>query len=366
MSTYTVRSLLCISAVLLSFQPFSLASAADQLESLNLKPVSELRLREVEIYGEESSEFETGVLGDVYGIVLDSDNVLHILDKGFGCVFRYSYDGKYLGKYVSPGEGPGDAYVPTAIAIDKDDHIYVGGMGPLISIFDKHGTPVGAFRRDKDTSGSPVKSIVVDDQGYIYVCAVDVLHQKVIYKYSPTVHEVVDRFGDTFAVKHDVDTRAERVFGGGSLSLFGDNTLLYSQFTPPNVITFDLNGDVIRELNTRGFDIGLPETEVEGESIRFHTPAMISGSAIPLPGDMILVNTVMPDRSPNRSRSAFSGTVFLDVYDLHGVHKSAVEYDRVFSPKLATPDGSVFVFEHREIADVVYPVVVRYELATPL
>lgn len=329
------------------------ASEHPRLPSLELP--SELELAEDHVFGLES---EDGTFGRIADVAVDSKNNIFVLDGGFFRVVKFSDSGELLSTFGGQGEGPGDFRDPMAIAVGHDNRVYIGGTGSLVAVYDEDGTPITSFRRETDTFGAPVRSIAVDSRGYIYLSTIDVLHQKTIFKFSGDDYSLVQAFGRSFAMGQDVDTRAERVFGGGFVDVDPNGVLLYSQLSPPQVSIFGDDGELYETIPTRATQEEVPDIRVsavgDSERVEFFVPWM-SDKILCLDGGSFIVTTISP--GDENSRPAY-----IDYYGPNGrLQKTAVR-ESPFRPVCIDTRRRLYVIENREEGGKEFPVVVRYTI----
>lgn len=145
------------------------------------------------IIGREEGE-DHEIFGRIFDIVTDSRENIYIVDNGFSRIQKYDCKGTYIQTIGGVGEGPGDYSFPTAIGIDKDENVYVGG-GNRISVFDSNGNFVSTFRH-----GIPdffIRKISVGSDNGIYISCLDIIERKIIHKYSFS-HEHLISFKEFF------------------------------------------------------------------------------------------------------------------------------------------------------------------------
>ena len=100
-------------------------------------------------------------------IASDQDGCLYVADHGNDRVEVFSPGGSYLRSFGRPGHGPGEFDDPSGIHL-HNDYVYITDCGnDRVSVFTKSGLFVSSFDM-KDPQG-----IVVDKDGYLYVCDYD-------------------------------------------------------------------------------------------------------------------------------------------------------------------------------------------------
>ena len=106
------------------------------------------------------------------GIAINSEGNIYMADGGNHNIQVYSPNGEFLFKFGKEGQQKrGTLYSPSAIAIDKDDYVYVG-CPQTISIFDKEGEFIRSFGGYGEDPGqfALIRGLHIDDQGRLYVC----------------------------------------------------------------------------------------------------------------------------------------------------------------------------------------------------
>jgi hypothetical protein len=288
------------------------------------------------------------VLGRIVDVALDSRENIYVLDASVQTVHKFAHDGRYLASIGGPGEGPGEFYAPSCLAIGLDDRVYISGHDLYVEVIAADGTPLDRIKR---ATNNWAQSIAVDDHGDIYVVELDLLDQKMIHKYSGKSHELVEPFCDTYAVGHDVDTRVESVFALGSIAV-GNGRLFYVQSYPHKIRIFDLSGTLIKEFDARTAESKAPQSEIDANGVRYQSPASFSRTIVPLDGERLL--TILGLRSEG---SGITG--YLDIYrQSDGTRIASIEDAPTTYISCCDSRGRLYSIEVRD--DL--PVVVRYRL----
>jgi len=101
-------------------------------------------------------------LGNIYG--------LGTFNNG---VFKFNSDGKFLNKFGSSGDQPGQFLAPSSIAVDNQGHVFVTDFKG-VQAFDAEGRYLGVIKVDGAASGQ-----VFNDNNDLFVVA-----RTHVYKYS--------------------------------------------------------------------------------------------------------------------------------------------------------------------------------------
>ena len=110
-------------------------------------------------YGSSEGEFKGPI-----DTASDQDGYLYITDNRNDRVQVFSSNGSYLRSFGRSGHGPGEFQSPRGIHL-HNDYVYITDWGnDRVSVFTKSGLFVSSFDM-KDPQG-----IVVDKDGYLYVC----------------------------------------------------------------------------------------------------------------------------------------------------------------------------------------------------
>jgi sugar lactone lactonase YvrE len=96
-------------------------------------------------------------------IAIDGEGNVYLLGTFNSAVFKFGPDGKYLNKFGSDGDKPGQFRAPYAIAVDGQGNVYVSDVKG-IQVFDKDGRYVDVINLDGACFG-----MAFDDQGKLYI-----------------------------------------------------------------------------------------------------------------------------------------------------------------------------------------------------
>jgi DNA-binding beta-propeller fold protein YncE len=96
-------------------------------------------------------------------IAVDGENNVYLLGTFNNAVFKFGPSGKYLNKFGSDGDQPGQFRAPDTIAVDGQGNVYVSDFKG-IQVFDKDGRYVDVISLDGACFG-----MAFDDQGKLYI-----------------------------------------------------------------------------------------------------------------------------------------------------------------------------------------------------
>lgn len=296
--------------------------------------------------GKESGE-EGDLFGRIYDIAVESDGDICVLDNGFSRIQRYDSTGKYLGAVGRGGEGPGEFTFPTAIATDAWDDLYVASRD-RISVFDRDGNFQKEFRHG--LSGGFIRSINVLPAEAVFICALDIMEQKVVHKFSLEDGKLVISFCDSYAVGQHVDVRIEQVYGGGVMDISDDGFICYSQLTPYQIRKFTFDGRLVSQITRELPFMEPPRVEPQKDGMVFHMPAGSFG--LVALGDGRLLNAVAKPADKEKSAETV-----LDLFGADGHLAATLQIKQSLIPKCRDEQGRIYA-----PAEVEYPTVRRYKL----
>ena len=118
--------------------------------------------------------FGSDQLGGPTDVTVSANNHLLVADYRNSCIYTYTLDGHYVGKFSTPGNGRGQLYSPYGLTTDLNGFIIVAdSSNHRVSIFDKDhhcihcfgsvGTANGQFSYPHGIAVSPNGSIYVTD-----------------------------------------------------------------------------------------------------------------------------------------------------------------------------------------------------------
>ena len=118
--------------------------------------------------------FGSDQLGRPIDVTVSANNYLLVADSTNSCIYTYTLDGQYVGKFGTRGSGRGQLDIPFGLTTDLNGFIIVADSGNhCVSIFDKdhnyihcfgsNGTANGQFKYPDGIAVSPNGSIYVSD-----------------------------------------------------------------------------------------------------------------------------------------------------------------------------------------------------------
>ena len=117
--------------------------------------------------GKIASTIPSFISGQTGDLALDNYIAVDGLGKIFalsdGVIYVFSPDGKYLNKFGSIGDQPGQFNSPSAISVDGQDQVYIGDMD-TVHVYSADGRFITDFPLQ-----SSAGSMVLDEQGNLWV-----------------------------------------------------------------------------------------------------------------------------------------------------------------------------------------------------
>jgi DNA-binding beta-propeller fold protein YncE len=98
-------------------------------------------------------------------VAADGAGNIYALGTFNNAVFKFTSDGRYVNRFGSAGEQPGQFRAPSSIAADNQGRVYVSDIKG-IQIFDADGRYLGTIK-----TGSPVFGMVFNDKNELFVAA---------------------------------------------------------------------------------------------------------------------------------------------------------------------------------------------------
>ena len=116
--------------------------------------------------------FGSDQLGGPYDVTVNANNHLLVADYSNSCIYTYTLDGHYVGKFGTPGSGRGQLNNPHSLTTDLNGFIIVSDTwNNRVSIFDNNGSCIHCFGSKGSANGqfSSPRGIAVSPNGSIYV-----------------------------------------------------------------------------------------------------------------------------------------------------------------------------------------------------
>ena len=111
-------------------------------------------------------------LGRPYDVTINGSNQLLVVDFSHHCVYMFTLDGDFVGKFGTHGTSQGDLNIPRGVAVDLYGFILVAdSLNHRVSIFDEDGNYVSCFGSKGSAIGQfqHPYGIAVSANGNIYV-----------------------------------------------------------------------------------------------------------------------------------------------------------------------------------------------------
>ena len=113
----------------------------------------------------------SGQLGNPHDVTVNGNDQLLVADYAHHCIYTFTLDGDYVGKFGTRGTGEGQLSGPCGVAVDLYGFIFIAAYNHLVSIFDKNGNFVHCFGSEGSASGQFQRhyGIAVSANGDVYV-----------------------------------------------------------------------------------------------------------------------------------------------------------------------------------------------------
>ena len=134
------------------------------------------RISVFQTYGKICFSFGSDQLGNPSDVTASANNHLLVADLSNSCIYTYTLDGHYVGKFGTPGSGRGHLDRPYSLTTDLNGFILVADTyNHRISIFDKDYNCIHCFGSKGTANGqfSSPYGITVSPNGSIYVSDTD-------------------------------------------------------------------------------------------------------------------------------------------------------------------------------------------------
>ena len=116
--------------------------------------------------------FGSDQLGGPYDVTINANNHLLVADRSNSCIYTYTLDGHYVGKFGTPGSGRGQLNCPHSLTTDLNGFIIVADTdNHRVSIFDNNGSCIHCFGSSGSANGQFInpRGIAVSPNGSIYI-----------------------------------------------------------------------------------------------------------------------------------------------------------------------------------------------------
>ena len=133
---------------------------------------SNKRISVFQTNGKFCISFGSDQLGGPTDVTVNANNHLLVADCINGCIYTYTLDGHYVGKFGTPGSGRGQLNRPYSLTTDLNGFIIVADTSNhRVSIFDNNGNSIHCFGSDGSTNGQfkYPRGIAISPNGSIYV-----------------------------------------------------------------------------------------------------------------------------------------------------------------------------------------------------
>ena len=133
---------------------------------------SNKRISVFQTNGKFCISFGSDQLGGPHDVTVGANNHLLVADHSNSCIYTYTLDGHYVGKFGTPGSGRGQLYRPYSLTTDLNGFIIVvDSDNHRVSIFDKDHNCIHCFGSN-GTDNSQINyhfGIAVSPNGSIFV-----------------------------------------------------------------------------------------------------------------------------------------------------------------------------------------------------
>ncbi|XP_065890390.1 tripartite motif-containing protein 2-like [Dysidea avara] len=123
--------------------------------------------------GELCLTIGSGQVDGPYDVAISSSNHLLVVDYIHSCVYTFTLDGGYVGKFGTKGTARGELYHPYGLTVDINGFTLVADSdNHRVSIFDQNGTSIHCFGSEGKQEGQFIHpfGIAISPNGSIYIC----------------------------------------------------------------------------------------------------------------------------------------------------------------------------------------------------
>ena len=134
------------------------------------------RISVFQINGKFCISFGSDQLGGPIDVTVNANNHLLVADYRNSCIYTYTLDGHYVGKFGTPGSGRGQLNGPFSLTTDLNGFIIVADTcNHRVSIFDNNGSCIHCFGSNGSANGQfdRHRGIAVSPNGSIYISDTD-------------------------------------------------------------------------------------------------------------------------------------------------------------------------------------------------
>ena len=288
------------------------------------------------------------MFGRIVDISVDTRGSIYVLDAGYSRVQRYDSSGLFVQTLGREGEGPGEFFGPTSIAVDKSNNLYVADRS-YINIFDANGNYVSKFGHGL-TDGM-VRSVRIDENTGIYLSCFTVFEQQIVHKYS-FEHERLFSFCDSYAIGQDIDVRVERVCAGGDIDIDDEGRIYYTQITPYEIRLYSPEGELIATVYRDNNFMFPASVELRPDGGMRLGPFAGSYSIVVLKDKQFLNVVKVP---PDPGAAEVTKNTIIDLFDRNGRLLVSKHLDRNITVMCRDNAGRLYAAGTED-----YPIVIRY------
>ena len=130
------------------------------------------RISVFQVDGKFCISFGSDQLHGPRDVAVSTDNHLLVVDSTNSCIYTFTLDGHYIGKFDTPGSGRGQLNSPYGLATDLNGFIIVADTyNHRVSIFERNGNCIhcSGFKGSADGQFSKPYGIALSPNGSIYV-----------------------------------------------------------------------------------------------------------------------------------------------------------------------------------------------------
>lgn len=223
-------------------------------------------------------------------------------------LYKFSSDGKFVGKYGQEGQGPGDLYFPSDLSVLDSRYLVIGeyATSRRVSLFDLEGNFAKLLKTDRNA----LTTVALRDNKIAYTT---------FFEYGPMKNQTQEF--TTFIIVKDVETgeeavidefRTQRKFirtgGGGSFMTMGSGEMIITPTRDGNLLVGVTMSDELKIYSPQGellrsFRLNMKPIQVTRDYIQRYKDFMIQD---------------MEERGmPQKSIDAFKKIPYEDMFGKH-------------------------------------------------